>query len=109
MNDHVETLVDLDRKERVHVETDTDTDLEMLVNQRDYEDGDHLRLELVVEDDDGRYQIRSFHEEGGWTTPELRRMDHGADFWSSMGEVVALEPLGDTRAMDSTDDSQREG
>jgi hypothetical protein len=105
MTDHVETIRDLDRGERVRVETDTDTTIELTVTGRTDETGDHLRLDLSADTDDADYRFESRREGDGWTTPELHRQDHGSSVWATMGEVERLEPLGETEAVQSEDDA----
>ena len=109
MDDTVRALVDLDRKERLRLETDRGRTMEARVNQRGYEVDGHLRLELAIERDDGRYQLRSQFDGGDWTPVELRRADHTAPDWTALGSVVSVESLGDSRMMDSLVEIGHEG
>lgn len=109
MSDHVETLRDLDRGERVRVETDTDTTVELTVTGGAEEMDNHLRLELSADTDDADYRFESPREGDGWATLELHRQDHGSSVWASMGDVESLEPLGETRAVQSEDGENDEG
>lgn len=93
MREHVDELSDLERKQRVRLTLDDGTTVEGRVNQFDYTPDERLRLELAVEDEDGRYQIRSRYEDDEWTPVEVRRTTADRDDWETLGRVTDVEAL----------------
>lgn len=94
----VETLADLQQKQRVRFTLTDGTTVEARVDQLEYDLEDRLRLELDVRDDPDRYQVNATFADGEWSEVTMRtvRSDggDGADGeWESLGVVRSAVPL----------------
>lgn len=96
MSDHVDTVADLESGQSVRVETDTGTTVDAHVTESEHAPESLLRVELAVDADDADYRLEATRGDGEWTPVALRRADHGSTVWSTMGEVVSVEALGES-------------
>jgi translation initiation factor IF-1 len=97
MSEHVDTVAELEPGEYVRVETDTATTVDARVTGRPYASDTRVRVGLSVDTDDGDYRLEATRGDGEWTPVELRRSDRGSTVLASMGEVVSLDFLGESK------------
>lgn len=95
MNEHVQTLRDLDQGQAVRLTFGDGTVVEGRVNQFDYAPEESVRMELSTDDsgDRSRYQAFASNEGGEWSALDVRRHDGERDGWTDLGEATDVTAL----------------
>lgn len=95
MNEHVQTLCDLDQGQAVRLAFGDGTVVEGRVNQFDYAPEERVRMEFSTDDsgDRARYQAFASHEGGEWSPLDVRRYDGEPGGWADLGEATDVTAL----------------
>ena len=95
MNDHVQTLADLEQGQAVRLSLADGTTVEGRVNQFDYAPAESVRVELSTDasGDRGRYQAFATAEGGEWSPLTVQRHDGEESEWADLGEATDVTAL----------------